>query len=161
VTTTTKTPKPKTRRTRTAGKGKALTRSRTDFSKAKDDLSPNVENFSYVVAAEHERERSKLSDIAFDAARKAFAVHSACTNISAVAIEIPDLPDDVTEMYRLRAELAGVSLSSYLRDCLITTARWREKAAAMATVRETLAADSSPGTSWETIDEIRREMRGE
>lgn len=141
--------------------GKARPPSKRGMPDVIEDLLPEVESLADAVIAERDKERSNLSDVAIDADRKALVMHFACNNMPAMAIEIPDLPDDVAKMYRLRAELAGVSLSSYLRDCLIIQARWRDKAKAMATVREALAASPSPGISWETIDEIRREMRGE
>ncbi|HEY0636437.1 MAG TPA: antitoxin [Pseudonocardiaceae bacterium] len=76
-------------------------------------------------------------------------------------IQVRDLPDDVAETFRRRAEAAGQSLQAYMRDHLIATARRRDKAELLALIEETLANDPSPGISRETIEETRRELREE
>jgi plasmid stability protein len=76
-------------------------------------------------------------------------------------IQVRDLPDDVAEIYRRRAEAAGRSLQSYMREELIAMARRRNKAEVMAIMAETLAADPGPGLSAETIAEALGELRGE
>lgn len=76
-------------------------------------------------------------------------------------IQVRDLPDDVAETYRRRAEAAGQSLQTYMRDQLIKGARRRDKAEVMAMLRQTLADNPTPGISRETIEASRRELRGE
>ena len=76
-------------------------------------------------------------------------------------IQVRDLPDDVAEVYRRRAEAAGRSLQSYMREQLIALARRRDKAEVLAIVRQTLAEDPGPGLSAETIAEALGELRGE
>jgi plasmid stability protein len=76
-------------------------------------------------------------------------------------IQVRDVPDDVAEIYRRRAEASGRSLQSYMRDQLIEMAHRRDKAEVMAIVRQSLADDPGPGMSEETINEALREMRGE
>ncbi|MGH3430225.1 MAG: FitA-like ribbon-helix-helix domain-containing protein [Mycobacteriales bacterium] len=76
-------------------------------------------------------------------------------------IQIRELPDEVAETYRRRAKEAGKSLQSYMREQLIQAAHQRTKAEAMAIVERTLANDPSPGISKQTIEEARRELRGE
>jgi plasmid stability protein len=56
-------------------------------------------------------------------------------------IRIRNLPDDVVAVYRRRAAAAGRSLESYLREQLITMARRRDKAEAMAIAEQALAED--------------------
>jgi plasmid stability protein len=76
-------------------------------------------------------------------------------------IQIRDLPDDVAEVYRRRAEAAGRSLQSYMREQLIAMARRRDKAETMAIMAQALADDPGPGLSAETIVQDLRELRGE
>lgn len=76
-------------------------------------------------------------------------------------IQVRDLPDDVAETFRRRAAAAGQSLQSYMREQLIEQARRRSSAEWLAIVEQTLAADPSPGVSWQTIEEARRELRDE
>jgi plasmid stability protein len=76
-------------------------------------------------------------------------------------IQVRDLPDDVAEVYRRRAEAAGRSLQSYMREELIAMAQRRDKAEVMAIVAQALADDPGPGLSVETIVEDLRELRGE
>jgi plasmid stability protein len=76
-------------------------------------------------------------------------------------IQIRDLPEEVAETYRRRAEASGKSLQSYMREELIQTAQQRSKAEVMAIVERTLANSPTPGISRETIEEARRELRGE
>jgi plasmid stability protein len=76
-------------------------------------------------------------------------------------IQVRDLPDDVAEVFRRRAEAAGRSLQSYMRDELIAMARRRNKAEVMEIMAETLAADPGPGLSAETVAEALGELRGE
>ncbi|MGH3545408.1 MAG: FitA-like ribbon-helix-helix domain-containing protein [Mycobacteriales bacterium] len=76
-------------------------------------------------------------------------------------IQIRDLPEEVAETYRRRANASGKSLQSYLREELIQTAQQRSKAEVMAIVERTLANSPTPGISRETIEEARRELRGE
>jgi len=75
-------------------------------------------------------------------------------------IQVRDLPDDVAEVYRRRAEAAGRSLQSYMREQLIEGARRRDKAEVMAIVAQALADDPGPGLSVEMIVEDLRELRG-
>jgi plasmid stability protein len=76
-------------------------------------------------------------------------------------IQVRDLPDDVAEVYRRRAEAAGRSLQSYMREQLIAMAQRRDKAEVMAIVAQALADEPGPGLSVETIVEDLRELRGE
>ncbi|WP_137814512.1 FitA-like ribbon-helix-helix domain-containing protein [Gandjariella thermophila] len=76
-------------------------------------------------------------------------------------IQVRDLPDDVAETYRRRAQAAGKSLQSYMREQLIVMARRRDKAELMAAVEQALAADPGPGLSEDTIHSGLRELRGE
>jgi plasmid stability protein len=76
-------------------------------------------------------------------------------------IQVRDLPDDVAEVFRRRAEAAGRSLQSYMREELIAMAQRRDKAEVMAIVAQALADDPGPGLSVETIVEDLRELRGE
>ncbi|MGH4026976.1 MAG: FitA-like ribbon-helix-helix domain-containing protein [Pseudonocardiaceae bacterium] len=76
-------------------------------------------------------------------------------------IQVRDVPDDVAETYRCRAEAAGKSLQSYMREQLIAMARRRDKAEVMAIVEQTLAQDPAPGLSEDTIQAGRRELRGD
>jgi plasmid stability protein len=80
---------------------------------------------------------------------------------SMATIQIRDLPDDVAATFRRRAAAAGRSLQSYMREQLIDLARRRDKAEAMAIMRQALANDPGPGASVETIDAALRELRGE
>ncbi|KAA2258758.1 antitoxin [Solihabitans fulvus] len=74
-------------------------------------------------------------------------------------IQVRDIPDDVAETYRRRAEAAGKSLQSYMRDQLIAMARRRDKAEVMAIVEDTLAQAPGPGLSTDAIVADLRELR--
>lgn len=76
-------------------------------------------------------------------------------------IQVRDLPDDVAETFRRRAQAAGQSLQVYMREQLIAAARRRDKAEIMAIVEQALVDDPSPGLSRETVEEARRELRDE
>jgi plasmid stability protein len=76
-------------------------------------------------------------------------------------IQVRDLPDDVAETYRRRAEAAGQSLQTYMREQLIRGARRRDKAEVIAMLQQKLADSPSPGVSRDTIEASRREFRGE
>jgi plasmid stability protein len=76
-------------------------------------------------------------------------------------IQVRDLPDDVAETFRRRAEAAGKSLQSYMRDKLVADARRRDKAEVMDAVRAGLDRDPGPGISDDTLFAVRRELRGE
>ncbi len=76
-------------------------------------------------------------------------------------IQVRDVPDDVAETYRRRADAAGKSLQSYMREQLIAMARRRDKAEVMAIVEQALAQDPSHGLSEGTIEAGLRELRGE
>lgn len=76
-------------------------------------------------------------------------------------IQVRDLPDDVAETYRRRAEAAGKSLQSYMREQLISVARRRDKAEVMAIVEQALAQDPAPGLSEGTIQAGLLELRGD
>ncbi len=76
-------------------------------------------------------------------------------------IQVRDLPDDVAETYRRRAEAAGKSLQSYMREQLIAGARRRDKSELMAIVEQTLASDPGPGISDDTVRSALEESRGE
>lgn len=76
-------------------------------------------------------------------------------------IQVRDLPEDVAETFRRRAELSGRSLQSYMREVLTALARRRDKAEAMAIMAQTLANDPGPGASTEAILADLRELRGE
>lgn len=81
---------------------------------------------------------------------------------SAVAtIQIRDIPEDDAEVFRRRAEAAGMSLQAYMRQQLIALARRRTKAEAMAAVREALDRDPGPGADRESVLSALREVRGE
>jgi plasmid stability protein len=75
-------------------------------------------------------------------------------------IQVRDLPDEVAQTYRRRAEAAGQSLQAYMREQLIEGARRRDKAEVLALLQQTLDNSPSPGASWETIEASRRELRG-
>lgn len=76
-------------------------------------------------------------------------------------IQVRDVPDDVAETYRRRAQASGQSLQSYMREQLITMARRRDKAEVMAVVEQVLAQDPAPGLRGDTIKAGLRELRGE
>jgi plasmid stability protein len=76
-------------------------------------------------------------------------------------IQVRDLPEDVAETFRRRANAAGMSLQSYMRDKLVADARRRDKAEVMDAVREVLDHDPGPGISDDTLYATRRELRGE
>jgi plasmid stability protein len=76
-------------------------------------------------------------------------------------IQVRDVPDDVAEVLRHRAEAAGRSLQSYMRDQLIAMARRRDKAEIMAVIEQKLADKPGPGVSTEEIASYVRELRGE
>ncbi|HVV23949.1 MAG TPA: antitoxin [Pseudonocardiaceae bacterium] len=76
-------------------------------------------------------------------------------------IQVRDLPDDVAEVLRRRAEAAGRSLQSYMREQLIAMARRRDKAELMAVVEQTLAGDPGPGMGSDVVVATLRELRGE
>jgi plasmid stability protein len=76
-------------------------------------------------------------------------------------IQVRDVPEEVAQTYRQRAELAGKSLQVYMREQLIELARRRDKAEVMAAVREALDRDPGPGISDETLFAARQEFRGE
>lgn len=76
-------------------------------------------------------------------------------------IQVRDVPDDVAEVYRRRAEAAGRSLQSYMRDQLIAMARRRDKAEVMAIVAQVLDSDPGPGLSGDTIASSLGELRGD
>lgn len=76
-------------------------------------------------------------------------------------IQVRDVPDDVAETYRRRAQASGKSLQSYMREQLIAMARRRDKAEVMAVVEQTLERDPATGLSKDTIQTGLRELRGE
>jgi plasmid stability protein len=76
-------------------------------------------------------------------------------------IQVRDLPEDVAETYRRRAEAAGQSLQTYMRNKLIEEARRRDKAEVIEVLEQALTSTSTPGISRETIEASRRELRGE
>ena len=76
-------------------------------------------------------------------------------------IQVRDLPEDVAQMYRRRAQASGKSLQSYMREQLIAMARRRDKAEVMAAVEQALEQDPAPGFSDDTIRSGLQELRGE
>jgi plasmid stability protein len=76
-------------------------------------------------------------------------------------IQVRDVPDDVAEKFRRRAEASGRSLQSYMREQLIELAHRPDKAEVMAVVRLSLADDPEPGANAETINEALRALRGQ
>lgn len=76
-------------------------------------------------------------------------------------IQIRDVPDDVAEVLRHRAEASGRSLQSYMREQLIAMARRRDKAEIMAVIEQTLANDSGSGVTVDQVVSDLRELRGE
>jgi plasmid stability protein len=76
-------------------------------------------------------------------------------------IQVRDVPDDVAETYRRRAQEAGKSLQAYMREQLIAMARRRDKAEVMAIVEQALERDPAPGLSADTIRDSLRELRVE
>ncbi|MFE7718493.1 antitoxin [Nocardia rhizosphaerihabitans] len=76
-------------------------------------------------------------------------------------IQIRDIPDEDAEVFRKRAEAAGMSLQAYMRRELIACARRRSKAEALAAVREALDHDSSPGADRDSILNALDAARGE
>lgn len=82
-------------------------------------------------------------------------------NSAMATIQVRDVPDDVAETYRRRAQASGKSLQSYMREQLIVMARRRDKAEVMAVVEQALDRDPGPGLSDETIRASLREVRSE
>jgi antitoxin FitA len=82
-------------------------------------------------------------------------------NCAMATIQVRDVPDEVAEIYRRRAQASGKSLQSYMREQLIAMARRRDKAEVMAIVEQTLDCDPAPGLSDDTIRAGLRELRGE
>jgi plasmid stability protein len=82
-------------------------------------------------------------------------------NSAMATIQVRDVPDEVAEIYRRRAQASGKSLQSYMREQLIAMARRRDKAEVMAVVEQTLDRDPAPGLSEDTIRAGLRELRGE
>jgi plasmid stability protein len=82
-------------------------------------------------------------------------------NSAMATIQVRNLPDEIAEIYRRRAEASGQSLQAYMRDQLIAGAQRRDKAEVMAIMRETLARDPGPGLTAETLEASLRELRGE
>ncbi|MEV0079475.1 antitoxin [Nocardia neocaledoniensis] len=76
-------------------------------------------------------------------------------------IQIRDIPEEDAEVFRRRAEEAGMSLQAYMRRELIAAARRRTKAEAMAAIRESLANSDSPGATNESILDALADARGE
>lgn len=76
-------------------------------------------------------------------------------------IQVRDVPEDVAETYRRRAQASGKSLQSYLREQLIAMARRRDKAEVMAAVEQALEQDPASGLSEDTIRSGLRALRGE
>ncbi|BBY06802.1 FitA-like ribbon-helix-helix domain-containing protein [Mycobacterium noviomagense] len=76
-------------------------------------------------------------------------------------IQIRDVPEEVAQTYRRRAEAAGKSLQAYMREQLIEGARRRDKAEVIAVLEQTLASSTKPGISRDTIEASRRELRGD
>lgn len=76
-------------------------------------------------------------------------------------IQVRDLPDDVAEVLRHRAEAAGRSLQSYMREQLIAMARRRDKAEVIRVIEQTLADDGGPGMDQNQIVSSLHELRGE
>ena len=74
-------------------------------------------------------------------------------------IQIRDVPDDVYETIRRRAQANGQSIQMYMRQLVIEQARRRSKAEALAAVQAAMAAESSPGTTVESILESLDETR--
>jgi plasmid stability protein len=76
-------------------------------------------------------------------------------------IQVRDVPEDVAQTYRRRAQASGKSLQSYMREQLIAMARRRDKAEVMAAVEQALERDPASGLSEDTIRSGLRELRGE
>ncbi|MBA2324550.1 MAG: antitoxin [Pseudonocardiales bacterium] len=76
-------------------------------------------------------------------------------------IEVRDLPEDVAEFVRLRAELMGISPAEYLRQQTITEARRKDRSAVLAAAREALSRSPGPGLSTESILQALDEIRGD
>lgn len=76
-------------------------------------------------------------------------------------IQVRDIPEDVAETYRRRAQASGKSLQSYMREHLIAMARRRDKAEVMAIMEQTLDRDPASGLSDDTIRSGLRDLRGE
>lgn len=74
-------------------------------------------------------------------------------------IQVRDIPEDVAQTYRRRAQASGKSLQSYLREQLIAIARRRDKAEVMAVVEQALEGDPAPGLSEDTTRSGLRELR--
>jgi plasmid stability protein len=76
-------------------------------------------------------------------------------------IQVRDVPEDVAQTYRRRAQASGKSLQSYMREQLIAMARRRDKAEVMAAVEQALERDPASGLSEDTMRSGLRELRGE
>lgn len=76
-------------------------------------------------------------------------------------IQVREIPDEVAEIYRRRAQASGKSLQSYMREQLIAMALRRDKAEVMAVVEQSLERDPAPGLSEATILAGLLELRGE
>lgn len=76
-------------------------------------------------------------------------------------IQVRDVPEDVAQTYRRRAQASGKSLQSYMREQLIAMAHRRDKAEVMVSVEQALEQDPASGLSEDTIRSGLGELRGE
>jgi plasmid stability protein len=76
-------------------------------------------------------------------------------------IQVRNVPENVAQTYRRRAQASGKSLQSYMREQLIEMARRRDKAEVMAVVEQALDEDPGSGLSEDTICSGLRELRSE
>jgi plasmid stability protein len=76
-------------------------------------------------------------------------------------IQVRDVPDDVAEVLRRRAEAAGRSLQSYMREQIIALAQRRDRAEVLAVIEQVLAEDSGPGLTSDLIHASLGDLRVE
>lgn len=76
-------------------------------------------------------------------------------------IQVRNVPEEVAEKFRRRAEAAGQSLQNYMLDQMIKLANRGDKAEIMAAVRDVLDRSPGPGSSVETVVAELRELRGD
>lgn len=66
-------------------------------------------------------------------------------------IQIREIPHDAYETIRRRAQEAGQSIQSYMRDQVVEFASRRTKEEAWAAVDSAIVADDSPGGTLDSI----------
>ena len=75
-----------------------------------------------------------------------------------VTIRVRNIPDEVVDTFRRRADVAGQSLQAYLLEHLIRAAGQPDIPEDMAMLEESPVNGPGPGISEETFEEPRREL---